>query len=61
MERYGVCVCVDIHKEAILSKVPNAPPLQDVFVCVCVCVCVYVGERDWVYWDMFLEGERKAR
>ena len=57
MERYGVCVCVDIHKEAILSKVPNAPPLQDVFVCVCVCV----GERDWVYWDMFLEGERKAR
>ena len=32
-------VCVDIYKEAILSKVPNAPPLQDACVCVCVCVC----------------------
>ena len=53
MERYGVCVCVDIHKEAILSKVPNAPPLQDVCVCVCVCVCVlekgtgYTGTCFW--------------
>ena len=49
MERYGVCVCVNIHKEAILSKVQNAPPLQDACVCVCVCVCWEKGneEKRW--------------
>ena len=50
MERYGVCVCVNIHKEAILSKVPNAPHLQD--VCVCVCWEKGTGYTGTCFWKV---------
>lgn len=52
MERYGVCVCVNIHKEAILSKVPNAPPLQDACVCVFVCWEKGTGYTGTCFWKV---------